>query len=207
MSIIKQFDTIGFYYTFEYYLYEQELDCTILEYLQNNNVNIGSLICFFDIIKNDTRYVIATDQENSYKVISIIKSNINDNFISGNLIFYGGYKFNILDNINLADAETYIKITTHDVTEYKKSHFNHFSNDITIKNIDKLGGMYICRAVSSLRPISVLVNYGLVYVSKYGINHITESEIKKLNMDKLFPNLQGIIDCKNKIIYKKKIKN
>jgi hypothetical protein len=197
MSITKKFDSIGYYYTFEYYLYEQELDYTILEFLDNGNgINLGSLTCFFDIIKNNVRYIITTNSGYYHQVISIAKSEHDTNSISDNVIFYNGYIFNISDSMELKDIEVLVKITTFDVTNYENIYHNHFDK---VKSTYNKGLLFI---VSSLRPISIMKQTTQIFVSTHANkNHITKLNISKLDMRRLFPNLQYIYDLGGKIIY------
>jgi hypothetical protein len=97
MSIIQAFDVRKFQYTLEYYLHEQELDYSVLEHLNNNNINLGSLICFFDIIKSDTHFIVASSNTNLHNIITISKCECEVNSISvdNSIIQYNNFKFTI----------------------------------------------------------------------------------------------------------------
>jgi hypothetical protein len=120
----SQFHKVQYYYTFEYYLYEQELDYTVLDYLNNNNIKIDKLICFFDIIKNGVYYIITTDKKNLHQVIAIAKCNNSENSIYSNFnlvtILYNGCTFNIYNSMSLQDAENIIGITGKDIINYSQ---------------------------------------------------------------------------------------
>jgi hypothetical protein len=118
MTHIKRFDRIGFYYTFENYLCKHELDHGAINYFENNNIQIGSLICFFDIIKNDIHYIVTTNKDFVHKIISITKCNCTDNMIYNNTFYYNGYKFIIKNNISTEHVEETIGITQDDIKEY-----------------------------------------------------------------------------------------
>jgi hypothetical protein len=206
MSVIKKFDRIGYYYTFEYYLYEQELDYTVLDYAQNNGIELGSLVCFFDMIKDDVHYIVTTDEKGSHKVISISKFSSVDNLILNNIIYYNGYKFTISDNMSLLDIENLIKIPYND--EIIQTHI-HKHNPLargTIQWWQNYALRFDTIMIFNLRILSVITNCKYVKYIHTEESQGIESNILKLNMIKLFPNLKMVCCYDGKIIYHRETK-
>jgi hypothetical protein len=190
MSILQKFNRIGYYYTFEYYLYEQDFDTTMIDYLKNQNVTLKQLICFFDIIKNGTCYIITTNEENLHKVITITKCDHDINSITDNLIiFYNGYKFTISDEMTLRNAEICTKITGADVANYCSVYGDYFEKFKISDIVNEIHSMVL----TNLRILSILIK--CKHVTLYGYHNVS-----KFNMSELFPNLK-IIYCRNVIIY------
>jgi hypothetical protein len=207
MSVIKKFDRIGYYYTFEYYLYEQELDYTVLDYAQNNGIELGSLVCFFDMIKDDVHYIVTTNEKNSHKLISISKSSNVDNLILNNIIYYNCYKLTIFDNMSLPAIENLIRISCDD--EIVRTHVNKRNpfNNYTItlwQNICATGTVYI----NNLRILSVLTNCTCAGLSDLKYDKNIELTIARLDMVKLFPNLKIVYkyEYDMEILYRRKTK-
>jgi hypothetical protein len=207
MSIINKFDQLSYYYTLEYYLYEQELDFTVLDYLNNNNIEIGSLICFFDIIKNNIHYIITTNEDNSHKLITISKCDVTDNsIINSSIIFYNGYKFTIFNDINLVNVEALIGITDLDVNIYRELRNEHLKdNKIRFEQYNILTAHNTNRVcvIKSLRILSILTCCTCAYLSVSMYCAITSDTIAKFNMKKLFPNLEVIYGFQKYIIYRR----
>jgi hypothetical protein len=200
----SKFDRASYYYTFEYYLYEQELDYTVLNYLDNNNINLRKLVCFFDIIKNDTHYIITTNEENLHKVISITKCEHIDNFIYGNLVVsYNGYKFTVYDNMSLAEAEKLIAIENCDIVNYDNYYYNDWSfrkiNDceIRISIINKRSDFIW---LNNFRILSILT--GCIRVHIDTLKHYQKVDIYKFDVSKLFPNTLHIMH-RGETVYKR----
>jgi hypothetical protein len=203
MAITQQFNSIDFYYTFEYYLHEQELDYTVLDYAHNNGFELQSLICFFDIIRNNIHYIITTNDNNSHQVISIAKCSNMDNLIFNSVIYYNGYKFTISNSMNLLDAEKLIEISNNEVNcaypDYYR-HFNKYSTKTWISFNFITPHYYF---VNNLRILSVLANCMRVKVYNFKNSQIVKSNIPKLDMIKLFPNLITVLDSNSDILYQK----
>jgi hypothetical protein len=207
MSLIKQFDQVPYYYTFEYYLHEQELDYTVLDYAQNNGIELGSLICFFDIIKNDVYYIVTTNENNSHKVISISKSSSVNNLIMDNIIYYNGYKFTTSDNMSLLSVENLIGISCNDIIicEHAYMHKKFIDNKIKWWLEQGLKCKRIC-SINNLRILSIITNCEHAIVHNIISSQTVKSSIAKLNMTKLFPNLKKIYDFDCETIYQRETK-
>jgi hypothetical protein len=172
---------------------EQDLDYTVLTFLENNGIKIGALICFFDLIKNDTHYVVTSNEENLHKVITISKYDHNSNMILGDDFYYNGYKFTISNSVTLANAEQMIKITDLDVQKYRQLHKCMFCGE-KIADYSKVKHLFL----SSLRTLSVLPNCQIVELI-----YVWENS-NKIDIPYMFPNLKKIGDCTGKIVYQRK---
>jgi hypothetical protein len=205
MLVIEKFDRFGYYYTFEYYLHEQELDYTVLDFAQNNGIELGLLVCFFDMIKHNVHYVVTTDEKNSHKLISISKSSNVDNLILNNIIYYNGYKFTIYDNMSLLNIENLIGISCNDeIVRTCVNEYNSFESDTILRwqeFILKYRGHYFC--ITNLRILSVITNCVHVKVDNFKNDQNVELSVAKLDMVKLFPNLRTVFNHNHKIIYQR----
>jgi hypothetical protein len=203
MTITKRYDNINYYYTFEYYLHEQELDYTVLDFLSNNGIELGSLICFFDIIKNSVHNIITTNENNSHTLIRIAKCDHDINLIScGGTIFYNNYKFIISDVMDLISIEQLINITNSDVADYHSLHYNLLRLSAT-KTKEYLSLNLDSLILNNLRTLSIITTCEKVHCSKG--SKITKSYIDKLDIKRLFPNLKIIYDRNYSIIYQRDI--
>jgi hypothetical protein len=208
MSVIKQFDQIAYYYTFEYYLHEQELDYTVLDYAQNNGIEFGSLICFFDVIKDNVHYIVTTDEKKSHKLISIFKFSSVNNLILNNIIYYNSYKFTIYDNMSLLDIENLIGIFCDDkIVQTHVNKRNPFRDGINLQWQDyNFKYREYTFYIRNLRILSVLTNCAHVECADFKNSQAIELNVAKLDMVKLFPNLKTITNYNCKIIYQRKTK-
>jgi hypothetical protein len=206
MSVIKQFDQIAYYYTFEYYLHEQELEYTVLDFAQNSGIELGLLVCFFDIIKDNVHYVVTTDEKNSHKLISISKSSSVDNLILNNIIYYNCYKFTIYDNMSLLNIENLIGISCDgELVHTNVNKYNPFRDKTILwwqNNILESDTL----TVYNFRILSVLTNITYVVICNYETDQTVELSVVKLDMVKLFPNLKTVINYGRKIFYQRKTK-
>jgi hypothetical protein len=141
MTYLAKLDSKCYYFSFEFYLYEQELDSSIIDYLENNNVNdLINSVCFYNMIDADTHYLV-TRSHNEYKIITISKSDINENIISHNIIIYNNYEYIISQSMQLNEIEIKCGISNlNDITKYVtenyksnfiESHYNiHFNSNV-----------------------------------------------------------------------------
>jgi hypothetical protein len=131
MSQLKKFDELGYIYTFQYYLYEQELDYNIIDFMENNNIN-SFYICFFDVIRDDAHYLITTNlTDNLHELITIRKmSDVNENKIIIQdhqiIIHYDNYKVNISNKMELSEIENLVNITPNEIVTYDSTYYNHW---------------------------------------------------------------------------------
>jgi hypothetical protein len=200
MSITK-FDSIGFYFTFEYYLCEQKIDLNIISFMENNNVQY-KYICFFDKVENNINYLVSSNFNNTYKIITIshdYNSECSENKIIINddktLIYYNSYKISISSNIVETEINNILNFTSKDISlQFTKGYEWHWFDEVPQEQIMKI---YIPRKyrlpIRNLRILSILTQ-----VSKVCIN--TKLDVSEFDMKKLFPNLKSI-KFENEIIY------
>jgi hypothetical protein len=202
--LTTRFNHISYYYTLEYYFYEQNLDYTLLDYLDNNNIELGKLVCFFDVIKNGIRYIITTDEKKSHQLITISECDHINNLISDNLVvYYNGCKVTISENMNLQNIENLIGVTENDIKYYATYYANNWDSVNTINDalnyISELNKIYGTIYLNNLRLLSILTN--CTKASIYNI--ITKAEILKFNIGKLFPNLTRLSTYYDDVLYQK----
>jgi hypothetical protein len=215
MSLIHKFDILGYIYTFEYYLYEKKLDYSLIDFMENNNIDYF-YVCFFDIIRDNTHYLVTTDPTNDLHQLITIKVNNaqNENNIATNdhqvTIHYNDYMIVTSNKMTLDKIEELVNFTQEEVFEYDKTYGNAWSMADKDWTLDLKTKTVSCKIyVHTLTDTGNIYNLRILSLSRISnalvinnINYIININISDFNMSKLFPYLQTITTReKMKIIY------
>jgi hypothetical protein len=125
-SILQQYDYLNYQFTFEYYLYEKELNRQVLDFMSNNNLRTN-YICFFDTIRDDKHIIITTDlkkdPENGYRIIQVYFNQMFDENkvftsqcnIIHHKISYNNMIITISNKLDILTVEELVNININDV--------------------------------------------------------------------------------------------
>jgi hypothetical protein len=204
MSLIHKFDQFGYIYTFEYYLYEKKLDYSLIDFMENNNIDYF-YVCFFNIIRDNTHYLVTTDPTNDLHQLITIKVNNaqNENNIVTNdhqvTINYNEYTVIISNKMTLNKIEELVNFTQEEVLVYDKTYQNLWSAIKKNWTLDLKTKIALCLAYSySLTHCAAVDNFRILSLSTIRFArlhaHINDVNINisDFNMSKLFPHLQSI---------------
>jgi hypothetical protein len=216
MSLIQQFDRFGYIYTFEYYLYEKELDYSIIDFINNNSINYF-YVCFFDIIRENTNYLVTTDPTNDlHQLITIKKNNIcseNNIFTYDDqvIIYYNNYMVSISNKMKLDKIDEQVNFTLEEVATYNETYPNLWSlanKNWTLDLETKIASHYCYNialsksgAICNFRILSISnILKATLFKNKNAIYDNINAYMGNFYMNKLFPYL-CTITFKGKIIY------
>jgi hypothetical protein len=189
MSILTKFISVGYYFTLEYYLREQKLDHNIINYMDNHNIK-SNYVCFFDIIKGNNHFLIATNN-GEHRLITITNTKETDNHISTQTIIHNGLKLVISNPMSLMKIEKLVNLNIIDTMIYSEKYGDLFFSD----QIDDFINYEIFH-IYNLRTLSVLTNCKVAHL----VND--NAIINKCNIAIIFPNLVKLYQG-GRIIYEK----
>jgi hypothetical protein len=176
LNMLGKIDFLNFQFTFKYYLYKNNLDQSVCDYLENNSIK-NNYVCFHDEIKDNVHYLVTTkldrDAENGYKIITILINNddILENRIVYNsdwkfVVYYNNYIIRISNMLELGEIEKFINFNSDSIKNKKmkilpyidKSSNQMYLNTVYLQNkninIDKI--LYLC--TSNLDLLSIFPN-------------------------------------------------
>jgi hypothetical protein len=201
MSFIQQFNNFGYLYTFQYYLYEKELDYNLINYIENNNLN-SFYICFFDIIREGVHYLITTDSTNDLHELITIKeiNTVNENKIIINdhqvTIYYNNYAVTISSKMTLDKIDKIINITSDEIGMYNNTYPNRWSYMHENWTFDPKTKLILWNCYlnidTSYLYVSNLRILSLIDIKYAGLISSCHVKIENFDMNKLFPHLRKI---------------
>jgi hypothetical protein len=140
--MLEQIDYLNFQFTFKYYLYKNNIDHTVCDYLENNNMK-GNYICFYSEIINDAHYLVTTkldrDTNNGYRIITIVKNNeciASNNFtlssIENLVVHYDNYIISISNMLELDIIEKTIIFNVHIIFNLMNKYLKGYTSAATL---------------------------------------------------------------------------